>query len=269
VYDIRPLNETEKANVRPALIRLNDEEQQRLLDQLHRIEWKGTTTETADEVLSRRQPGAPKDTERAAEWLREYLAAEPIESDTCVAVGNKALSLSRSGTWWRACVLKPLLGGKSRKDGFDTDSHWYFTLPSHEWPPPPKPGDAAEAKALHDSLQNGPPDEEDEEDEEKGTHEEVSREADPSGTTNPSQTSAPYPFPSSDSSHSSYSSASPSPPAQPSLGVVQSPSTEPPNTVEGSTSPAPDAPSPAPTASPSLPLVPPPIPPGETDTERF
>jgi hypothetical protein len=136
VYDIRPLNEEEKAAVRLALTRLNESEQQRLLSQLHRIEWKGTTKETADEVLSRRHPGEPKDRERAAEWLQNFLAASPIESDKCVAEGNRALKLSRDRKWWRDAVLKPLLDGKPQRAGFGPDGHWYFTLPSHPWPFP-------------------------------------------------------------------------------------------------------------------------------------
>jgi hypothetical protein len=202
VFGVRSLNETETAIVRPALACLKEPAQQRLLDQLHRIEWQGTTAETADDVLSRRRPGAPKDTERAAEWLREYLTAKPIESDTCVAEGNKALGLSRSGAWWRACVLKPLLGGKSRKDGFDTDSSWFFTLPSHKWPPP-KPSDAEEAEEFQASLRIAHPTEETEEVEEEKT---ASSGAASSEAMNPSEEATPSSscaFASSSSSSSS------------------------------------------------------------------
>jgi hypothetical protein len=105
-----------------------------LLRQLFRISWEGTTSEKADEVMSRRQ-GPAKDADRAAAWLREYLGPGPAPSDTCAARGNEALNMSHRRDWWRDVVLKSMLGGTVRKRGFG-DSQWYFTLPSHPWPSP-------------------------------------------------------------------------------------------------------------------------------------
>jgi hypothetical protein len=92
-------------------------------------------SEGGKEVLSRKK-GVPKDADRAADWLKEFLAARPVESDECVAAGNRALGLSRTRKWWRDAVLKPLLGGKPQRAGFGAEGQWFFTLPSHPWPFP-------------------------------------------------------------------------------------------------------------------------------------
>jgi hypothetical protein len=157
VYDIRSLSDEEKAVVRPDLAHLKDADQQRLLGQMHRVEWKGTTEENVDDVMSRRYPSEPQDRERAAAWLKEYLAAKPVESDKCVFEGNRALALTRAGKWWREVVLKPLLNGQPRRVGFGPGARYYFTLPSHPWPfpnlePEREAEMEAEVQAIRDYL---------------------------------------------------------------------------------------------------------------------
>jgi hypothetical protein len=135
VYAMRPLNSDEAAAVAPALDHLDTAQQQALLNQLFRVKWEGTTTESADEVLQRKR-GQVKDVDRAADWLKNFLAARPMPSDTCAAEGNKALGLSRDGKWWRDAVLKAMLGGKAQRAGFGRAGTWYYTLSHHPWPFP-------------------------------------------------------------------------------------------------------------------------------------
>jgi hypothetical protein len=135
VYGTRDLTAEELAAVQPALAHLDEGQRQMLLRQLFRIDWQGQTSETADEVLSRKR-GGPKDADRAAEWLRTFLAARPVGSDECARKGNEALGMRKPGKWWRDSVLKPILGGKPRRAGFGAGGQWWFTLPSHPWPFP-------------------------------------------------------------------------------------------------------------------------------------
>jgi hypothetical protein len=135
IYGTRPLTPEEVQRVRPALAHLDDARQAKLLAQLFRLEWKGRTAETADEVLARRAAGAPKDAERAADWLKAFLAGGPQPSEVCVSQGNRALGLTRRGDWWSGRVLRDLLGGKPRKLGQREGAQWWYTLPHHAWPP--------------------------------------------------------------------------------------------------------------------------------------
>jgi hypothetical protein len=285
IYDIRALTEEERAGVRPALARLDEDGQNRLLDQLHRIEWKGVTEENADDVLARRRPGEPKDRERAAEWLQNFLAAKPIESDTCVADGNRALKLSHDRKWWRDAVLKPLLDGKPRRTRFGSGGKWYFTLPSHDWPFPGLDPEAdAEASTNANEFRTAlrreappPPIESIESIESVGVggdsmpspdrahpknpsaHPPDSLDSmdsmDSMGTTNPPIESIESIESGTDSmaglapAQPTHTFAPPAhtttPPAHTSPGSVQAPNTEQ-HTIEGASSPAPDTPPPTP-----------------------
>jgi hypothetical protein len=135
IYSPRSLTEEELAAVQPALSHLDESRREQLLAQLFRLDWRGQTTEKADEVLARRKT-VQTDADRAAEWLRVFLALRPVNSDECVATGNQAVGLTRAAKWWRDKVLKTILGGTPRRSGFGADGQWWFTLPSHPWPFP-------------------------------------------------------------------------------------------------------------------------------------
>jgi hypothetical protein len=137
-YDMRPLNPEEEQRVRPALEHLDEARQAKLLRQLFRIEWKGMTSARADDVLAeaaRKASGATKDAERAADWLKAFLAGGPQPSEVCVAQGNRALGLARRSDWWSGRVLRDLLGGKPRKLGQRHGAQWWYWLPGQAWPP--------------------------------------------------------------------------------------------------------------------------------------
>jgi hypothetical protein len=142
VYTTRALAPAERDAVRPALAHLDDLQRGALLDQLFKVDWRGTTDQTADDVLRRHHQARPNDAQVAAEWLRTFLANGPVGSDACAAAGNLALGMSRNTKWWRDNVLKPLLGGTPRKAKFD--GGWYFTLPGQPWPPPAQESEESE-----------------------------------------------------------------------------------------------------------------------------
>jgi hypothetical protein len=127
---------------------LDEEARTQLGKQLVQLEWEvAPVSTTADDAFAEagQRGKAGKDVERAAEWLTGFLAGGPQPSDLCVSQGNKALGLTRQLKWWRDAVLKAILGGQPRKLGFGAEGQWYFTLPSHAWPPagavhPGKPG---------------------------------------------------------------------------------------------------------------------------------
>jgi hypothetical protein len=138
IYSPRRLTEEEVAAVQPALTHLTESRREELLAQLFRLEWRGQTTEKADEVLARRKT-VQTDADRAADWLRVFLALRPVSSEECVATGNQAVGLTKAAKWWRESVLKNILCGTPRRSGFGAAGQWFFTLPNHAWPIPGLP----------------------------------------------------------------------------------------------------------------------------------
>jgi hypothetical protein len=89
-------------------------------DDIARVEWVGTSSVTADELV-----GAEKDTgaaqSRAEAFLVEYLAAGPKPSDDVKAAAT-AEHVGKNSLW----AAKDALGIKARKDGL---SRWIWELP--------------------------------------------------------------------------------------------------------------------------------------------
>jgi hypothetical protein len=113
-----------------------------------RVEWEsGRIDTTADEALSaerERAERSPSDLDRAAAWLRDYLADGDKPSEETHQLGNAALGLKRPLKWWRDSVLKDRLGGKPRKDGFT--GGWVWSLPRE---------DSQESEESQESRANG------------------------------------------------------------------------------------------------------------------
>ncbi|MBV8076723.1 MAG: AAA family ATPase [Planctomycetaceae bacterium] len=131
-----------------------------------RIEWLGDVERDADEVMNGRgkDAGRPdQDVRAAALWLAQRLADGPAGSILVAMQGNLATGKPWPGEagekadrarlavvkWWRMKVLGDRLGGKSRKLGMN--GPWFFTLPDHDWPPPPQA-----IAAARDAEESGP-----------------------------------------------------------------------------------------------------------------
>jgi hypothetical protein len=155
IYSPRSLTEEEVAAVQPALTHLTESRREELLAQLFRLEWRGQTTEKADEVLARRKT-VQTDADRAADWLRVFLALRPVSSEECVAKGNQAVGLTKPAKWWRESVLKNILCGTPRRSGFGADGQWFFTLPNHPWPFPGL-GGAEDGDESPSTVSGSPP----------------------------------------------------------------------------------------------------------------
>jgi hypothetical protein len=139
-YRFVPPNEAEREKILLNYAgHLDDKARERLSRQLIVLEWEDASlSTTAEEVFAeaRQKAGGPKDVDLAAVWLGDFLAGGPKPSDLCVAQGNKDLGMTHNGKWWRESVLRPILHGKPKLHGFGSKGVWYFTLPSHPWPPP-------------------------------------------------------------------------------------------------------------------------------------
>jgi hypothetical protein len=87
--------------------------------------------------------------ERATAWLGQRLAGSPVGSIVCAREGDAFLGRPWPGRtlpteerrkivlgrtkWWRERVLKPHLGGESKRAGYG--GPYLFRLPTHSWPP--------------------------------------------------------------------------------------------------------------------------------------
>jgi hypothetical protein len=138
-YQLAPLSGEEQEMALVDHASLPAEDLERLKQQLYRVRWLGETDAKADAVFAEaaRRRDLPSDTDKAVDWLKEYLSRGPVQSLACVNAGKKALGLDKGLKWWRETILKDRLQGQPRKLGFrPEDAVWYFTLPGHPWPPP-------------------------------------------------------------------------------------------------------------------------------------
>lgn len=102
-----------------------------LAKQFARVEWCGSTDESADEAFKEDSDSGMRrknELKEAADWLKDRLSCGPVPASTIIEEGNKAMGLSRDAKWWRTTVLVPLLGGQSRKSS-QFHGPWYFCLP--------------------------------------------------------------------------------------------------------------------------------------------
>jgi hypothetical protein len=109
-----------------------------------RVRWEDDPVkDKADDVLARqkdRTATANRDADRAADWLREDLAAGPKPSgdfdspDNLVKRGNQKLGIDRRFRWWRDTALKEKLGGKVEKAKGVPNGPWYWCLPGQNAP---------------------------------------------------------------------------------------------------------------------------------------
>jgi hypothetical protein len=134
---------------------LNENDKEKLKGQLHRLNWIGPVSVSANDLLKAaakpEQKANQNEVDRAAEWLGARLAHGPVPSIICAREGDKAVGrmwpvlaiganhdeherrvLSRV-KWWRETILKTKLGGQVSKAGFN--GVWFFRLPTHAWPP--------------------------------------------------------------------------------------------------------------------------------------
>jgi hypothetical protein len=148
-FRMGPLAPEEQAEILAGMGHLGPEDRDRMAKQLYRVGWEGPVSVSADEALGAdaRAPRAGKtDPDRAAEWLRDRLAAGPVGSRQCAAEGDRAMGRTwpppgadpgkaefARVKWWRESVLKPRLKGRSQKLG--KDGPWFFNLPDGPWPP--------------------------------------------------------------------------------------------------------------------------------------
>ncbi len=92
------------------------------------IEWIEEVETNADEAIdAARPPRQGGEVQRAADWLGEFLATVPKNSDECVRQGNTACNIDRRLYWWRDRILKDKLGGIPQKQGYQ--GQWYWSLP--------------------------------------------------------------------------------------------------------------------------------------------
>jgi hypothetical protein len=125
----------------------------KLAAQLHRLAWIGEVDADADSLLKAAARIERKNTQgeidRAIEWLAKRLADGPVGSIIVAKEGDAVLGrrwpeadvpaekrrpivLGRV-KWWREQVLKPKLGGESKRAGYN--GPYLFKLTAHTWPP--------------------------------------------------------------------------------------------------------------------------------------
>jgi hypothetical protein len=108
---------------------MSPEDLQAYRKQLAFAEWVGETPLDGDACCAADAEFVqddPNDAERAARWLRSYLANGPRPANSCETDGNKACSMDHDGRWWREKVLKRRVNGAYKKAGFD--GGWVWSL---------------------------------------------------------------------------------------------------------------------------------------------
>ena len=183
-FRIDALPPGEQAGILAGMEHLGPDDRDRLAKQLYRVGWQGPVSISADDALgadarAHRTTGKA-DLDRAADWLRDFLAVGPAGSILCASEGDRALgqtwppagddpdkAVNVRLKWWRESVLKPRLKGKPRKLGMG--GPWFFTRPDGPWPPPAeavlaalqaetdgRPEESEASEASEESTPGGP-----------------------------------------------------------------------------------------------------------------
>jgi putative DNA primase/helicase len=98
-----------------------------------RVVWDRTPLDIhADDILAfKKPPGRPSERQRAADWMKSYLADGPKPSEQVVEDGNKALAINRNLKWWRESVFKKKIGG-TPCHAPEFRGGWIWELPTQE-----------------------------------------------------------------------------------------------------------------------------------------
>ncbi|CAN5830393.1 hypothetical protein BH23PLA1_BH23PLA1_27220 [soil metagenome] len=135
---------------------LTEVDKHELSRQLYRLNWAGPADVSADDLLRTearvQRKSHATEVEQATKWLQDRHADGPVGSVLCAMEGDKAIGrifpkpevgappdqhnrqvLGRV-KWWRETILKPRLGGESRRAGFG--GPYLFRLPGQPLPPP-------------------------------------------------------------------------------------------------------------------------------------
>jgi hypothetical protein len=98
-----------------------------------RVEWRGRSDYTADDLLDPPRPGEARLAE-ATSWLREQLSAGPVEQRI---IRSRAIE---AGLAYRTIErTKELLGVQSQREGWGPGSTCYWQLPPQEPSRPDRP----------------------------------------------------------------------------------------------------------------------------------
>jgi hypothetical protein len=117
------------------------------------VEWLDRTDINAQAVPTgrRERPGGRiPNADRAAAWLRQFLADGPRPAEDCTREGNAALGLGHDRKWWRDRVLKGTLEGQPRKGRGTLVGPWYWGLPGQA-----TPGDGESADEESEGSEDG------------------------------------------------------------------------------------------------------------------
>jgi AAA domain/DNA polymerase family B len=147
---------------------LSPEKKTKLASQLRRVVFEGKTSHVADDLVKKHEPPDTSAVRKraAADWLKQRLEQGPVGSILAATQGDFFLGLSPPSNdlpqeakeriimgrvkWWRAEILKNLLGGASRKyqGRWDSGGVWFFILPGQDWPPSEAAIKAAETASM-------------------------------------------------------------------------------------------------------------------------
>jgi hypothetical protein len=155
-YRMRPLDVPARDRILDAYgAHLDAEDRDRLAEQLYRIEWEGTVDADADRVLSahdRREREGGR-SERAAEWLQQFLAEFAYPSEEILARGKDA-GFSRNALFAAKKVLG--IAASNRVKGVGGPWYWGLSDPS-SWRIAPDTGKTDGTHGTHGTERESPP----------------------------------------------------------------------------------------------------------------
>jgi AAA domain len=102
--------------------------------------WYGETDYSANDLAQASEQveqDSGFDVDRAAQWLRKYLAQCPMRAQDVVEHGNTNLDAIHPAKWWRDRILKGRLGGSSQKGRAGPHDSWFYCLPGQNLDQPP------------------------------------------------------------------------------------------------------------------------------------